>query len=165
MSDDRPPIGLDGVPGGNGPCDPHSYFRAYPEKKDAWIDGKHYINASHEEYPFSSDAYEASSPVLSEEPMREDKGGKGRFDLISPYGEARLAQRYELGADQYSDRDWEKGYTVSKHIDSLKRHLNSYCMGMRDEDHVAAIAWRAFAIMHIEEKVKLGELPPELEDM
>ena len=92
--------------------------------------------------------------------VREPSNGKGRYDLISPFATRRLAEWYELGAQKYSDRNWEKGIPFSRYIDSAKRHLDKYIMGMEDEDHLAAAAWNIFAIMHHQE---LNEF--ELDDM
>jgi len=75
---------------------------------------------------------------------------KGRFDLISPIALERIAMLYAKGAEKYEDRNWEQGIPFSQCIDSLLRHANQYRMGMRDEDHIAAVAWWAFAIMHFE---------------
>lgn len=91
---------------------------------------------------------------------REPAKGKGRYDLITPFGMARLAKWYELGAEKYSDRNWEKGMPFSRYIDSAKRHIDKYIMGAKDEDHLAAAAWNILCVMHHEE---LGEL--ELDDM
>lgn len=58
------------------------------------------------------------------------------------------------------DRNWERGMPFSRYIDSAKRHLDKFVMGMEDEDHLAAAAWNIFAIMHHQE---LGQ--DELDDM
>ena len=92
--------------------------------------------------------------------MREPSTGKGRYDLITPFGIRRLARWYELGAQKYTDRNWEKGIPFSRYVDSAKRHLDKFVMGMTDEDHLAAAAWNILAIMHHEE---LGQT--ELDDM
>ena len=92
--------------------------------------------------------------------VREPNAGKGRYDLVSPFAMRRLAQHYEEGAKKYADRNWEKGMPFSRYVDSAKRHLDKYVMGMTDEDHLAATAWNIFAIMHHQE---LGQL--ELDDM
>ena len=82
--------------------------------------------------------------------LREPQEGKGRFDLITPYGLMRLARWYELGAKKYTDRNWEKGMPWSRYVDSAFRHLVKYMMGDRSEDHLAAVAWNVFALMHYE---------------
>ena len=92
--------------------------------------------------------------------IREPSTGKGRYDLITPFGIDRLAKWYELGAQKYADRNWEKGIPFSRYVDSAKRHLNKFVMGMEDEDHLAAACWNIMAIMHHQE---LGQL--ELDDM
>lgn len=92
--------------------------------------------------------------------VREGREGKGRYDLITPIGLQRLAHWYELGAMKYGDRNWEGGGMPISHCwDSMVRHAVKYLAGFNDEDHLAAIAWNAFAIMHYE------ELNPELQDL
>ncbi len=92
--------------------------------------------------------------------IREPSTGKGRYDLISPFATQRLAKWYELGAAKYFDRNWEKGMPFSRYVDSAKRHLDKFIMGMEDEDHLAAVCFNVFAIMHHQE---LGQT--ELDDM
>lgn len=93
--------------------------------------------------------------------IREPSTGKGRFDLVTPFGIMRLAKWYELGAQKYSDRNWEKGMPFSRYIDSAMRHINKYVMGMTDEDHLAAAAWNILCIIHHEElgQTELDDLP------
>lgn len=105
------------------------------------------INDSGERMEFSTGA------------TREPQDKKGRYDLISPIGLMRLARWYELGAQKYAARNWEKGLPVSNCLNSLFRHLVKYMAGHDDEDHLAAIAWNAFAIMHFE------GLMPEMNDL
>lgn len=93
--------------------------------------------------------------------FREPSTGKGRYDLISPFGLRRIAMWYELGALKYAERNWEKGIPMSRCVDSAMRHLNKFLMGMTDEDHLAAAAWNIIAIMHYEEtgRTDLDDLP------
>jgi len=91
--------------------------------------------------------------------IREPQDKKGRYDLITPFGLMRIARWYELGAQKYADRNWEKGLPFSNCLNSLFRHLVKYMAGYRDEDHLAAIAWNALALMHFE------EVMPELNDI
>lgn len=92
---------------------------------------------------------------------REPSDGKGRYDLITPFGIRRLAIWYELGAKKYADRNWEKGMPFSRYVDSAKRHLDKYIMGMEDEDHLAAAAWNILSIMHHEElgQTEFNDMP------
>jgi hypothetical protein len=86
--------------------------------------------------------------------VREPTEGKGRYDLITPFAEDRLAKWYELGSKKYADRNWEKGMPYSRYIDSAKRHINKFIKGMEDEDHLAAAMWNLASIIHHQE---LGE--------
>ena len=97
--------------------------------------------------------------------VRDTQAGKGRFDLVPGYALFRLAQHYENGAVKYGDRNWERGQPLSRYLSSAIRHLVEYGMGMRKEDHLAAAAWNAFAIIWTEEQIRLGKLPQELDDM
>ena len=93
--------------------------------------------------------------------IREPSAGKGRYDLITPFGLDRLAKWYELGSSKYADRNWEKGMPFSRYLDSARRHLNKFVMGMEDEDHLAAACWNIMAIMHHQElkQNELDDLP------
>lgn len=97
---------------------------------------------------------------------REPDEGKGRYDLITPFGLRRLALWYELGAKKYADRNWEKGMPFSRYLNSAKRHLDKYLMGMTDEDHLAAAAWNILAIIHHEElgQTEFDDLPHYITD-
>jgi len=92
--------------------------------------------------------------------QREPDTGKGRPDLITPFAITRLSKWYELGSNKYGDRNWEKGMPFSRYIASLERHVIAFKKGDESEDHLSAIAWNAFAIMHHQE---LGEI--EWDDM
>jgi hypothetical protein len=98
--------------------------------------------------------------------MREPTDGKGRFDLITPFGLTRIAKWYELGSKKYTDRNWEKGMPFSRYTDSAFRHLVKWMIGMKDEDHLAAIAWNIMAIMHHQEleQSHLDDMPKYMED-
>ena len=83
--------------------------------------------------------------------LREPDEGKGMHELISPYGVARVARWYELGAKKYAPRNWEKGVSPNRCFRCIMRHSFKYIAGWKDEDHLAAIAWNALAIMHFEQ--------------
>lgn len=98
--------------------------------------------------------------------QRSDRTGKGRFDLISPFGLKRLAIQYEEGSEHHEDeRNWELGFLISRAICSALGHLNDHLMGDRSEDHLAAGSWQLFAAMHFEELIEQGKLPTELNDV
>lgn len=98
--------------------------------------------------------------------MREPSDGKGRYDLITPFGLRRVAKWYELGAKKYADRNWEKGIPFSRCIDSAKRHIDKYVIGMPNEDHLAAAVWNLLAIIHYEElgMTELDDMPHYLKN-
>ena len=54
---------------------------------------------------------------------RSDRTGKGRYDLLPPYGIHRLAQHFENGSAVHGDRNWEQGQDMSRFIDSALRHI------------------------------------------
>lgn len=97
--------------------------------------------------------------------QRERAIGKGRYDLLPVFAMRRLAGWYELGAQKYGDRNWEKGIPYSRCIDSAKRHLDKFIMGMRDEDHLVAAVWNLMAIMDYQERGmdKFDDMPHYLD--
>jgi hypothetical protein len=97
--------------------------------------------------------------------VRDVATGKGRYDLLPAYPIRRLAIHFENGARKYGDKNWEKGQPLSVYISSALRHGFCVSDGQQDEDHAAAAAWNWFAFMHTAEKVRLGELPAELDDI
>ena len=97
--------------------------------------------------------------------IRGDRTGKGRYDLLPREAIHRLAQLYERGSRAYGDRNWEQGQPFSRVMDSLLRHAFQASAGMTDEDHLAAVAWNAFALMTFCERITAGELPADLDDL
>ncbi len=83
---------------------------------------------------------------------RDNSVGKGRYDLIPPSSLFRMALRFEHGAEEHGDRNWENGLPMSKNIVSpTVRHLEKWLAGEDDEDHLAAAAWGIMAWMYNEE--------------
>ncbi len=74
-----------------------------------------------------------------------------RYDLITPIGLRRLAERYALGAKNHGDRNWEAGFPKGVVMNHLLRHIELYRAGDRSDDHLAAAAWGLFALMHFSE--------------
>jgi len=83
--------------------------------------------------------------------QREPTIGKGRPDLITPFGLTRLSKWYELGANKYGDRNWEKGMPFSRYTASMFRHVIAWMKGDKSEDHLSAIAWNSLVIIHHQE--------------
>lgn len=90
-------------------------------------------------------------------------------------GLRRLAIHYGKGAIKYTvfnpdgsvfvsgDRNWEKGLETGRTIDSLYRHLGQYQAGAQDEDHLAAVVWNTFAVMHHAPRIADGRYPRVLD--
>lgn len=97
--------------------------------------------------------------------LRSNRTGRGRYDLISPFGLKRLAIQYEEGGIQKGDRNWEQGFPISRALCSAIGHLMDQLTGDRSEDHLAAASWQLFAAMHFEELIEQGKLPVELNDI
>ena len=97
--------------------------------------------------------------------VRDSATLKPRIDLISPFALQRVGEWLRLGAQRYTERNWEKGIPVSRCIASLYRHLVAYHAGDHREDHMAAIMCNASFIMHYEEMVQRGGLDRGLLDM
>lgn len=96
---------------------------------------------------------------------RDAMEGKTRPDLISPFADERVGDHLGAGAEKYDERNWEKGIPFSRCVASLSRHLMQFKMGMRNEDHLAAIVCNAQFIMHYQEMIKRNVLPASLNDM
>ncbi len=91
--------------------------------------------------------------------------GKSRPDLFSAFAMERIGHWLAAGAKKYGERNYERGIPISRRIASLHRHLLQYQMGDRSEDHLAALAVNAMIVLHVEEMVRRGLLPPSLFDM
>lgn len=115
--------------------------------------------------------------------IREPNLMRGRYDLISPlalnrvatlvngftaipaYGLEMLAVHYERGALKYAPRNWEKGGYLSRYLNSAIRHAQKVLAEDMQEDHISAIVWNCFSIMHTEMMIAAGNLPSELNDL
>lgn len=83
--------------------------------------------------------------------IREPDTDRGRYDLLPPRPLRRLAIHYERGARKYAPRNWEKGLSWSRCFCSMVRHAFQWLAGDNVEDHLAAVVWNAFTLMHYEE--------------
>ena len=84
--------------------------------------------------------------------VRDSVEGKPPMRLI-PWDliRNRLAYHYGDGAEKYGEENWRKGQPKDATFDSLLRHLVAYRNGETDEDHLSAIIWNAFSMMHVDE--------------
>ena len=97
--------------------------------------------------------------------VRDSDEGKPHPEYVSPFAMERLARWLAEGAKKYAPRNWEKGLGIERCFASMYRHLLKYQMGEHDEDHLAAIFCNCMMILHYEEMVRRGILPPSLLDM
>jgi hypothetical protein len=91
--------------------------------------------------------------------------GKSRPDLVSAFALERLGHWLAAGKEKYGVRNYERGFPISRRFASLYRHLIQYQMGDHSEDHAAAVMCNIMMIIHMEEGVRRGLLPPSLLDM
>ena len=97
--------------------------------------------------------------------LREVISEKGRYDLLPPIAIKRLAVHFANGAKKYADRNWEKGMPLSRYMDSALRHLFQALEGKEDEDHLISSAWNLLCLVETQERIELGILPKELDDL
>lgn len=96
---------------------------------------------------------------------RDVQEGKPRYDLIPVVALKRLALLYARGAVKYGEGNFEKGIPFKRVMASLLRHAYQYLEGNCEEDHLAAVAWNAFALMFYEHQIARKLLPADLDDI
>lgn len=97
--------------------------------------------------------------------VRDNRIGKGRYDLLPPRAVDLVSKHFEAGARKYGDRNWEKGQPVSRYLDSGLRHAFRALKGDTDEDHLVAAAWNLLAAIETRERARAGRLPLDLNDV
>lgn len=100
-----------------------------------------------------------------EGPLGEDRNVLLGLALIPMRPLLRLAALYGRGAAKYGPSNWLKGIPLSRIFDSMARHANRFKAMLHDEDHLAAVAWNAFALIETEQLAIDGKLPKELLDL
>lgn len=113
------------------------------------------------EFPIAIDK---SVAQLADNNSRTDATKVKGFSLIPQEPLAELARVYQIGADKYAPRGWEKGMPFSEVVDGLYRHLGQWLRGEKfdaadGQHHLASVAWRAFALMEYE------RTHPEMDDV
>ncbi len=88
---------------------------------------------------------------------------KLRFDLIPVRPLEEVARVYSIGAEKYSDRNWENGLQWGRVFAALMRHAWAWWRGERvdqvdGQHHLASVVWCALALMEYE------KTHPELDD-
>jgi len=97
--------------------------------------------------------------------VRDTSTGKGRYDLLPLLALKSLAELYEKGAIKYEDNNWLKGIPVSRMMDSAKRHIDQFMLGLEDEDHLIQAVWNLIGAKEYLLRIELGLLPKELDDL
>ncbi len=97
--------------------------------------------------------------------VRNNRSGKGRYDLLPGRATHELAVHFEGGASQHGDRNWEKGQPLSWYLDSGLRHTFQVLAGDTTENHAAAAAWNLMCFMETRARIQAGLLPAELDDL
>lgn len=97
--------------------------------------------------------------------QRDCEQDKGRYDLLPCRALQRIARHFEKGAKKYDARNWEKGMSISRYLDSALRHAFGYMEGKDDEDHLVAAAWNLLCALDTESRIKEGVLPKDLMDL
>ena len=94
--------------------------------------------------------------VIKSGATRSEDAEEERFDLISPFALQRLARVYAEGAKTHGSANWERGVPLDATLNHLERHLQMWKAEVKsgekigEDDHMAKVAWGAFAIMHYE---------------
>ena len=96
---------------------------------------------------------------------RDTQTDKPRYDLVPVTALKRVADLYARGAVKYGENNYQKGMPFSRVYASLFRHLIQFREGDTSEDHLAAVAWNAFALMLYQDMIEKGTLPEELDDL
>ena len=98
--------------------------------------------------------------------QRDLSSDKGRFDLLPCQAIRALAIHYELGANKYDARNWEKGIPVSRFLDSAMRHIFQFLDGEDDgENHLVSALWNIASCYETILRIQQGRLPEELYDL
>lgn len=125
---------------------------------------KHYTESERKE---RLDKFEnlRKNNILKTGAHREDKNGKGKFNLLPPRAIKEIANRLEIGSKKYGDKDWSKGIPFSMLLDSALRHQFQYLAGKNDENHLSAAITNLLQMLEQEELIKEGKLKKELNDL
>lgn len=83
---------------------------------------------------------------------------KEAFHLICPELERRLSLIYAEGLSKYKDEDIKEAEITTARfggppdniVRHMRRHLNLWLSGNRDEDHLAKVSWAIAELMHAE---------------
>ena len=99
-------------------------------------------------------------------PLRPGLSGQGRFDLMPPGTERRVAQIFERDALQFGPRDWESGTVPLSEFLNIARHaLTRLHEGDKSEDWPARTVWAMLCLMHTQAMIASGRFSAQLADV
>lgn len=82
-----------------------------------------------------------------------------RHDLIPQLAQKAYAQRMALGAESHGDKNWLQGQDDKKFqwecFNHMIEHARKFCLGDREDDHLAAIMCSAAFLREFQEMGKL----------
>ena len=107
---------------------------------------------------------EDNNTISYVDPYNSFSTNNSRYDLIPYSSLKRVADLYEKGANEYGERNWEKGMPLTRFLDSAIRHLFQRISSEKDEDHLAAGCWNAMGYIEILRKINGVYLPKKLDN-
>lgn len=81
---------------------------------------------------------------------RDISTGKTRYDLIPADALKRWGDLMGRGAVKYGESNWTLGIDTGRFYESALRHLYTYILGDRTEDHLAAVLFNVGGMMFFE---------------
>jgi hypothetical protein len=96
---------------------------------------------------------------------RNNKEGKGRYDLMPWTAIHELAKHCQDGAVAHGERNIDLGIPLHDLLDSALRHLSQYMQGMTNENHLRSALWNiAWAVEFEVTKPGLQDIPVRIGD-
>jgi hypothetical protein len=106
--------------------------------------------------------YTYATGAQKEDPSKTE--GKGAYHLLPVLAIREVAEIFRKGAIKYSPWNWQRGIALSRFMDSGKRHADQEWEGLIDENHAAQWCWNALCYLQTLIMIKIGLLPPSLDD-
>jgi hypothetical protein len=95
--------------------------------------------------------------------VRDTDASKVQLDLLPLEYLERVAWHYQNNIGRYGRDNWRKGLPARRCLQSLLRHVWAAARGKSDEDHLSAIVFNVFCIMHAQTEFKddptINDLP------
>jgi hypothetical protein len=105
----------------------------------------------------------AEKTTFSTGAWRNNKEGKGRYDLLPWSAIHELAKHCQDGAVAHGERNIDLGIPLHDLMDSALRHLSQYMQGKTDENHLRSAFWNiAWAVEFEVTKPELQDLPARM---